>query len=220
MHIAEALEKPVSIRSHRNGTESTHPRVVILAGGKGTRLAEETASRPKPMVEIGSRPILWHIMNIYAAAGFNEFLLACGYKGEMIKEYFANLCIHSADYFVNTRNGSRKMLNGTGLNWQVGLIDTGGETMTAGRILRLKPWLGGRTFMVTYGDGLIDLDIRKLLEFHRSHGKLATVTAVRPPDSGRRRRHGVFGKTAGRGGLDQRRVLRVRTGGSRSDRGR
>ena len=181
MPIVEALEKSKAVRTSRNLTESTSPRVIILAGGKGTRLAEETASRPKPMVDIGGRPILWHIMNIYAAAGFHEFLVACGYKGEMIKEYFANLCIHSADYFVNTRNGSRKLLSGTGLDWQVGLIDTGGETMTAGRILRLRQWLGGRTFMVTYGDGLIDLDIRKLLEFHRAHGKMVTVTAVRPP---------------------------------------
>jgi len=181
MPIVEALEKSKAVRTSRNLTESTSPRVIILAGGKGTRLAEETASRPKPMVDIGGRPILWHIMNIYAAAGFHEFLVACGYKGEMIKEYFANLCIHSADYFVNTRNGSRKLLSGTGLDWQVGLIDTGGETMTAGRILRLRQWLGGRTFMVTYGDGLIDLDIRNLLEFHRAHGKMVTVTAVRPP---------------------------------------
>ena len=181
MQIAEDIVKPQSIRITRSTLETSQPPVILLAGGKGTRLAEETAARPKPMVEIGGRPILWHIMNIYAAAGFNEFLVACGYKGEMIKEYFANLCIHSADYFVNTRNGSRKMLGGTGLDWRVGLIDTGGETMTAGRILRLKKWLRGSTFMVTYGDGLIDLDIARLLEFHRAHGKLATVTAVRPP---------------------------------------
>jgi len=181
MNIVQDGLKPQNIRANVGFVDTSRPPVILLAGGKGTRLAEETAARPKPMVEIGGRPILWHIMNIYAASGFTEFLVACGYKGEMIKEYFANLCIHSADYFVNTRNGARKMLGSTGLDWRVGLIDTGGETMTAGRILRLKKWLRGSTFMVTYGDGLIDLDISRLLAFHRAHKKLATVTAVRPP---------------------------------------
>jgi glucose-1-phosphate cytidylyltransferase len=133
------------------------------------------------MVEIGGRPILWHIMMVYAAHGFRNFLLACGYKGEMIKQYFASFPVHSADYFVNTGDGSRELINGTGVDWRVGLIDTGLETMTGGRIERLKPWLGQGTLMVTYGDGLIDLDIGRLLEFHRAHGRLATVTAVRPP---------------------------------------
>lgn len=155
--------------------------VVILAGGRGTRLAEETGARPKPMVEIGNRPILWHIMMSYAAGGFKNFIVACGYKGEMIKEYFSNFSVHSADYFVNVGDGSREVVNGTGVDWRIGLIDTGLETMTGGRILRLKPWLGNGTLMVTYGDGVSDLDVGRLFEFHRAHGRLATVTAVRPP---------------------------------------
>ncbi len=156
-------------------------KVVILAGGKGTRLAEETASRPKPMVEVGGRPILWHVMNLYADYGHTCFLVACGYKGEMIKEYFHNYALHSADYIINLKDGSRQIVNGSNLDWQVGLIDTGLETMTAGRILRLKPWIGNTRFMLTYGDGVGDVNIRRLLEFHLAHGKLVTVTAVRPP---------------------------------------
>jgi glucose-1-phosphate cytidylyltransferase len=156
-------------------------KVVILAGGKGTRLAEETTMRPKPMVEIGGKPILWHIMQLYAARGFTDFLVACGYKGELIKEYFHNFAIHSSDYFVNLANGQRTQVNGCGLDWQVGLIDTGADTMTGGRLLRLRKLLGDEPFMVTYGDGLGDINACALAEFHRSHGKLATVTAVRPP---------------------------------------
>jgi glucose-1-phosphate cytidylyltransferase len=156
-------------------------KVVILAGGKGTRLAEETATRPKPMVEIGGRPILWHIMNIYAAHGFKEFLIPCGYKGEMIKEYFNNVFIHNTDYVIDLRNGSREVVNGCKLDWVIGLIDTGLETMTGGRVRQLRKWIGDDTFMVTYGDCVADVNVRALFEFHRSHGKLATVTAVRPP---------------------------------------
>src|SRR6266545_2270990 len=137
-------------------------KVVILAGGKGTRLAEETASRPKPMVEVGGRPILWHVMNLYADYGHTCFLVACGYKGEMIKEYFHNYALHSADYIINLKDGSRQIVNGSNLDWQVGLIDTGLETMTAGRILRLKPWIGNTRFMLTYGDGVGDVNIRRL----------------------------------------------------------
>ena len=155
-------------------------KVVILAGGRGTRLAEETGTRPKPMVEIGGKPILWHIMRIYASHGFNDFLVACGYKGEMIKEYFHNYFIHNSDYIINLKDGSRKVLSANGVDWRIGVIDTGLETMTGGRILRLKEWIGGETFMVTYGDGLGDVDIRSLVAFHRAHGKMATVTAVRP----------------------------------------
>jgi glucose-1-phosphate cytidylyltransferase len=156
-------------------------KVVILAGGKGTRIAEETAVRPKPMVEIGGKPILWHIMKIYAARGFAEFLIACGYKGEMIKEYFNNFSIHSSDYFIDLATGSRTVVNGCGINWRIGLIDTGMNTMTGGRLLRLRPLIGDEPFMVAYGDGVGDINVCALAEFHRSHGKIATVTAVRPP---------------------------------------
>jgi glucose-1-phosphate cytidylyltransferase len=156
-------------------------KVVILAGGRGTRLAEETGTRPKPMVEIGGKPILWHIMSIYASHGFKDFLVACGYRGEMIKEYFHDFFIRTSDYIVDLKDGSRQVLNANGIDWRIGVIDTGLDTMTGGRILRLKEWIAGETFMVTYGDGLGDVDIRSLLEFHRRHGKLASVTAVRPP---------------------------------------
>ena len=156
-------------------------KVVILAGGKGTRLAEETTVRPKPMVEIGGKPILWHIMRIYAARGFKDFLVACGYKGEMIKEYFHNFSAHSSDYFIDLASGERTVVNGCGIDWRVGLIDTGMETMTGGRLLRLRKMIGDEPFMVTYGDGLCDINVCALAEFHRSHGKIATVTAVRPP---------------------------------------
>jgi glucose-1-phosphate cytidylyltransferase len=156
-------------------------RVVILAGGRGTRLAEETAIRPKPMVEIGGKPILWHIMRFYASYGYSEFVVACGYKGEVIKEYFHNFYIHNTDFFINLKHGSQEIVSANGFDWKVGLIDTGLDTMTGGRIRRLARWLRDETFMVTYGDGLADVDLRSLLEFHRSHGRLATVTAVRPP---------------------------------------
>jgi glucose-1-phosphate cytidylyltransferase len=154
-------------------------KVVILAGGKGTRLAEE--QRPKPMVDIGGKPILWHIMSIYAAYGYKEFLVACGYKGEMIKEYFHNIFIHSNDYVIDLKDGSLKVLNTSGTDWRIGVIDTGIETQTGGRIRRLKSWIGDETFMATYGDGVGAMDIRALVDFHKQHGKLATVTAVRPP---------------------------------------
>jgi glucose-1-phosphate cytidylyltransferase len=156
-------------------------KVVILAGGRGTRLAEETTSRPKPMVEIGGKPLLWHIMSIYAAHGFNEFLVACGYRGEMIKEYFHNIFIHSNDYVVDLKDGSLKVINTSGTDWRIGVIDTGLDTQTGGRIRRLRSWIGDDTFMVTYGDGLGDVDIGALAAFHQSHGRVATVTAVRPP---------------------------------------
>ena len=156
-------------------------KIVILAGGRGTRLSEETVARPKPMVEIGGKPILWHIMNIYASYGYKDFLVACGYKGEMIKDYFHNFFIRNSDYIVDLRDGSLNVVNGSGLDWRIGVIDTGLDTMTGGRILRLNKWIGKETFMVTYGDGLGDIDIRSLVAFHKAHGRLATVTAVRPP---------------------------------------
>jgi len=156
-------------------------QVVILAGGTGTRLAEETAVRPKPMVEIGGKPLLWHILSHYAGHGFKDFMIACGYKGEMIKEYFHNFAIHSSDYRVDLRDGSRQVLNPSPCDWRVAVVDTGSQTMTGGRLLRLRRWIGESAFMVTYGDGVGDVDITALASFHRSHGGLATVTAVRPP---------------------------------------
>jgi glucose-1-phosphate cytidylyltransferase len=156
-------------------------KVVILAGGRGTRLAEETSARPKPMVEIGGKPILWHIMSVYAAYGFEDFIVACGYRGEMIKEYFASLLVHSSDYLINLKDGSREVVTNGCPEWRVWLIDTGVDTMTGGRIRRLRQWVGDETFMVTYGDGLADIDVGALVSFHRQHGRIATVTAVRPP---------------------------------------
>ena len=144
-------------------------------------MAEETTVRPKPMVEIGGKPVLWHIMQIYASHGYKDFLVACGYKGEVIKEYFHNFFIRTSDYFVDLRNGSLDVVNPNGIDWKIGVIDTGLETMTGGRVLRLKKWIDQTPFMVTYGDGLGNVNIRSLVEFHRSHGKLATITAVRPP---------------------------------------
>jgi glucose-1-phosphate cytidylyltransferase len=156
-------------------------KVVLLAGGRGSRLAEETATRPKPMIEIGGRPLLWHLMQYYADCGFKEFLVACGYRGEMIKEYFSSLPIRTSDYVIDLSDGSMEIVKSAGLDWKIGAIDTGNETSTGGRILRLAALLGRERFMVTYGDGLADVDLQALVSFHRSHGKLATVTAVRPP---------------------------------------
>jgi glucose-1-phosphate cytidylyltransferase len=156
-------------------------KVAILAGGKGTRLAEETSIRPKPMVEIGGDPILTHIMRIYAHHGFNEFVVALGYKGEIIKRYFADYTSLSGDLTFRTGREGAVERHGEGLpDWTVHLVETGQETLTGGRIKRLKDWIGDGTFMLTWGDGLSDVDIGKLVDFHRSHGKLATVTAVRP----------------------------------------
>ena len=156
-------------------------KVVILAGGLGTRLAEETSLRPKPMVEIGGKPILWHIMNIYAAHGFNEFIVACGYKGEYIKEYLQNFFIHANDYTIDLKDGSMKIMNTSDIDWKIAVVDTGLNTMTGGRILRLRDLIDNQPFMVTYGDGIGNIDIKSLVTFHQSHGKIATVTAVRPP---------------------------------------
>jgi glucose-1-phosphate cytidylyltransferase len=156
-------------------------RVVILAGGRGTRLAEQTGSRPKPMVEIGGRPILWHLMRFYAAHGYKEFIVACGYLGEQIKAYFNEYALHDSDFFVDLKSGAVDVVQGSRLDWKVGLVDTGLDTMTGGRVKRLQPFLTEGPFMLTYGDGLSDVDVDALVRFHRSHGKLATVTAVRPP---------------------------------------
>ena len=155
--------------------------VVILAGGRGTRLSEETGIRPKPMVEIGGRPILWHLMSYFASYGHRDFLVACGYRGEMIKEYFRNVTAHESDFVVDLRDGTTTTLRESQLDWRVGLVATGLDTMTGGRIRRMAPHLGGNRFFCTYGDGLSDVDLAALLAFHERHGKLATVTAVRPP---------------------------------------
>ncbi|MEO8140585.1 MAG: glucose-1-phosphate cytidylyltransferase [Gemmatimonadota bacterium] len=155
--------------------------VIILAGGRGTRIAEESATRPKPMVEIGGRPLLWHILNIYASHGHTDFLVACGYKSEIIKEYFHNFIVHNSDYIIDFRTGTLEYVNPHGLDWRVAVVDTGLDTMTGGRIRRLQSLVRGQTFMATYGDGLSNVDIAALLAFHKSHGRLATVTAVRPP---------------------------------------
>ena len=156
-------------------------KTVILCGGLGTRLSEETHLKPKPMVEIGGRPILWHIMKMYEAHGVSDFMLALGYKGEMVKDYFLNYHTRQSDLTVHLRNGSVDYENPDVEDWRVSLIDTGSSTMTGGRLLRLKGALRSeRTFMLTYGDGVSDVDITSLLTFHRSHGRLASVTAVRP----------------------------------------
>lgn len=156
-------------------------KVVLLAGGLGTRLSEETVVRPKPMVEIGGKPILWHIMRLYAQAGFEEFVVALGYKGEMIRDYFLNYHALTHDLTVRLGNGSAEIHGSSTENWTVHLVDTGLKSQTGGRMRRLKNWIGNETFMLTYGDGLADLNVADLLKFHRSHGRLATVTAVRPP---------------------------------------
>ncbi len=156
-------------------------KVIILAGGLGTRLSEETDIRPKPMVEIGDHPILWHIMNIYSNYGHKDFYVALGYKGEQIKQYFINYNYLENNVSVNLKTGTTDYMNKTGKDWNINLIETGKTTETGGRLLRLKDYIGDNTFLLTYGDGVANIDIDKLVKFHRSHGKIGTVTAVRPP---------------------------------------
>jgi glucose-1-phosphate cytidylyltransferase len=156
-------------------------KVAILAGGLGTRLAEETEVRPKPMVEIGGRPILWHIMKHYASFGFNEFLVALGYKGEFIKRFFVDYSTMNGSMTVCLADGSITRLDESRDDWTVHLIDTGQDTNTGGRVGRLAPWLRDETFMLTYGDGVANVDLHALLRFHRGHGKLVTMSAVHPP---------------------------------------
>jgi glucose-1-phosphate cytidylyltransferase len=156
-------------------------KVAILAGGVGSRLAEETGTKPKPMVEIGGRPILWHIMMHYAHYGFHHFVIALGYKGEVIKKYMVDYCSLNSDLTVKLRTGEVRVHGSYNPDWTVELIDTGIPTLTGGRIKRLAPYLGQGTFMLTWGDGVADVNLRDLLAFHRRHGKLATLTAVRPP---------------------------------------
>lgn len=155
-------------------------KAVILAGGQGTRLSEETSLRPKPMVEIGGRPILWHIMNIYGAHGITEFIVCCGYKGGMIKEYFYNYHLRSADVTFDLRENQMQVHNHRVDPWKVSLIDTGEETMTGGRLKRVRQYIGSETFCMTYGDGVSDVDLTGLIKFHRRQKTLATLTAVRP----------------------------------------
>lgn len=155
-------------------------KCVILAGGFGTRLSEETETRPKPMVEIGGKPILWHIMKIYSFYGFREFIICLGYKGYLIKEYFSNYLLHQSDLTLDFLTNEKIIHNSSIEDWRVTLVDTGLNVMTGGRIKRIKEYVDNETFMLTYGDGVADVNIRKLVEFHRSHGKYATITAVQP----------------------------------------
>lgn len=155
-------------------------KTIILAGGFGTRLSEYTDLVPKPMVEIGGQPILWHIMNIYAHYGYNDFVVALGYKGEVIKDYFLNYYSLKSDFTIDLSNGSANYIQKKTMDWKVTLVDTGSSSMTGGRVKRLKEFIGDETFMLTYGDGVANINIEKLVEFHRSHGKMATITAVHP----------------------------------------
>lgn len=156
-------------------------KVVILAGGLGSRLMEETQVRPKPMVEIGGKPILWHIMKIYSAFGLNEFVICLGYKGYLIKEYFSNYLLHTSDVTFDFRHSSTEFYASKLEPWRVTLVDTGEQTMTGGRLGRIKQHIGNTTFCMTYGDGVSDIDISKLLKWHHDQGRSATVTAVQPP---------------------------------------
>ena len=156
-------------------------KAVILAGGLGTRLSEETIIKPKPMLEIGERPILWHIMKIFSFYGVSDFIICCGYKGSLIKEYFANYSLHSSDITFDLENNSIEVHKNSTDAWKVTLVDTGKLTMTGGRLKKIKEYLNNEPFFMTYGDGLADINISKLFDFHKSKQKLATLTAVRPP---------------------------------------
>ena len=156
-------------------------KLVILAGGQGTRISEETSVRPKPMVEIGGRPILWHIMKMYSNHGVNEFILCLGYKGYLIKEFFANYFLHTSDVTIDLASNSVEVHQRTAEPWKVTMVDTGQSTMTGGRLKRVAPYLGSEDFCFTYGDGVADVNLGDLIAFHRSSKKLATLTAVQPP---------------------------------------
>lgn len=155
-------------------------KVVLLAGGLGTRLSEETVLKPKPMVEIGGMPILWHIMKIYAAHGFTDFIVCLGYKGYVVKEYFANYFLHKSDVTIDMSDNSIKVHDSQAEPWKITLVDTGNDSMTGGRIKRIQPHVGNEPFMLTYGDGVSDVNIEELVKYHQSHGKHCTVTAVQP----------------------------------------
>lgn len=156
-------------------------KVVLLAGGLGTRISEESHLKPKPMIEIGGKPILWHIMKIYSHFGLNDFIICCGYKGYVIKEYFANYFLHMSDVTFDLANNEMKIHQNSAEPWKVTLVDTGEETMTGGRIKRIKPYLDNEDFCLTYGDGVSNINIKELLAFHKKHGGKATVTATQPP---------------------------------------
>lgn len=156
-------------------------KTVILAGGLGTRISEESHLKPKPMIEIGGRPLLWHIMKIYSRYGLNDFIICSGYKSYVIKEYFANYFLHLSDVTIDLKNNKMEVHHSESEPWKVTLVDTGEETMTGGRIKRVKKYIGDQDFCLTYGDGVADIDIKKLLEFHKTHGKYATLTATQPP---------------------------------------
>ncbi|ODP31243.1 glucose-1-phosphate cytidylyltransferase [Pandoraea sp. ISTKB] len=156
-------------------------KAVLLAGGLGTRISEETYLKPKPMIEIGGRPILWHIMKTYSAHGVNDFIVCCGYKGYVIKEYFANYFLHMSDVTFNMRDNKMEVHQNNAESWRVTLVDTGEQTMTGGRLKRVASYLNGEDFCFTYGDGVGNVDITKLIEFHRASGKLGTLTATQPP---------------------------------------
>jgi len=157
-------------------------KAIILAGGLGTRIAEETGLKPKPMIEIGGRPILWHIMKVYSSHGVHDFVICCGYKGYLIKEYFANYFLHMSDVTFDIANNAMEVHQRKAEPWRVTLVDTGEQTMTGGRLKRVGEYVRGEdAFCFTYGDGLTDLDIGALIAFHRAHGKAATITAVQPP---------------------------------------
>ncbi len=155
-------------------------KVVILAGGKGTRISEESKLRPKPMVEIGGKPILWHIMKWYSHYGFNEFIICCGYKGHMIKDYFVNYYVHNRDIKLELSNGSKQTFNDETEPWKVTLVDTGLESLTSERILKVKEYIGDETFMLTYGDGVSDIDVLKLIKFHKKENKVVTISTLQP----------------------------------------
>jgi len=155
-------------------------KVVILAGGRGTRLSEETSNIPKPMVEIGGKPILWHIMKCYSRFGFNDFIICLGYKGYLIKEYFSHYFLHMSDVTIDLKNNKQTVHVSASEPWKITLVDTGLNTMTGGRLKRVKKYIGNKTFLLTYGDGLANVDLKKLAGFHKQHGKAATITAVQP----------------------------------------
>jgi glucose-1-phosphate cytidylyltransferase len=156
-------------------------KAVIFAGGYGTRISEESGVRPKPMVEIGNRPILWHILKIYSHYGINDFVICCGYKAYVIKEYFSNYFLHSADVTFDMKYNNMEVHNASSEPWRVTLVDTGEDTMTGGRLKRVKQYIGNETFCLTYGDGVSDVDISKLVAFHKQQGTKATLTAVQQP---------------------------------------
>lgn len=156
-------------------------KAVILAGGLGTRLSEETVLKPKPMVEVGGKPLLWHIMKIYGHHGITDFVICLGYRGYVIKEYFANYFLHMSDVTIDLRDGKLEVHKNAAEPWKVTLVDTGLNTMTGGRVKRIAPYVGDETFLLTYGDGVSDVDLRASIDFHRKHGKAATLVAAQPP---------------------------------------